>query len=71
MGRLREWLSGNQIDEGLKWQKNEMRDDQGGRQKMVDEEEGVEVLDNQSDVEENEFEEEDWRLGGIEEDDDL
>ena len=38
---------------------------------MVDEEEGVEVLDNQSDVEENEFEEEDWRLGGIEEDDDL
>jgi hypothetical protein len=38
---------------------------------MMDEEEGVEVLDKESDLEENEFEEENWRLGGIEEDDDL
>ena len=38
---------------------------------MMDEEEGVEVLNNESNLDENEFDEEDWRIVGIEEEDDL
>jgi hypothetical protein len=48
-----------------------MMDDEGYRQEMMDDEERVEVLGNESEFEENEFDEEDWRTCDKEEDDDL